>query len=232
MLNYEQATAGGFVRATSSDARLNRDLGSMPSMTDHILPRRVPPAANDNHASPRVIGLQGYGGAGKSEVAKALHDYGYTPLHVKRPLRAMAAALLSAANFSPTEIDVYLDGELKRATIPRFKRSGTEIQQFLGTEFGREFCHPDLWLDIWLDGARAILEDGGRVSQESVRFANEATAIRSLGGVVVQVDRPGVGAVNNHQSEHLPTEPDFVIHNNGTIADLRLQVASWLRHAA
>lgn len=195
---------------------------------------RPPHPANDNTShGPRVVGLMGYGGAGKSEVAKALEvEHGFTRLHVKAPLRAMAASLLCEAGISAAYIDRYLDGDLKRHTIPELHRSGTEIQQFLGTEFGREFCHPDLWLDLWLLRARGIVAAGGRVVQESVRFANEASAIRAMGGVLVRVERPGVGPLSGHASEHPPAEPDFVMHNSGDIGQLRTQVATWLRHAA
>lgn len=199
---------------------------------DELQPKYHPPrpAANDN--LPRVIGLMGYGGTGKSEVAKALAGMGFTRTHIKQPLRDMAASLLASAGYSPAEIDSYLDGELKREVIPALKRTGTEIQQFLGTEFGRDFCYPALWLDLWRARAVAILGDGGKVVQESVRFANEAEAIRKLNGVIVRVERPGVGPLSDHVSERPPAEPDFTIYNNGTLTDLRLQVSTLLRHAA
>lgn len=200
---------------------------------DELVPRYTPPpAANDNGGKPRVVGLMGYGGSGKSEVAKYLSGIGYLRTHIKAPLRNMAASLLADAGYSPAEIDCYLDGDLKRDTIPSIRRSGTEVQQYLGTEFGRNFCHPDLWLDLWCARAQALLGDGYRVVQESVRFPNEADAIRELGGVVVRVERPGVGPLSDHPSERPPCEPDFTIHNNGSITDLHLQVATWLRHAA
>lgn len=200
---------------------------------DELQPKYHPPApANDNGNAPRVVGLMGYGGAGKSEVAKCLATMGFARLHIKAPLRAMAATLLDHAGYSPDEIDAYLDGELKREVIPALRRTGTEVQQELGTSFGREFCYPGLWLDLWSARAGRILGDGGKVVQESVRFANEAEAIRKLNGVIVRVERPGVGPLSDHVSEIPPAEPDFTIHNNGSLFDLHLQIASWLRHAA
>jgi hypothetical protein len=193
----------------------------------------VPPKpANDNNPRPRVVGLMGYGGSGKSEVAKFLETQRFTRLHVKEPLRAMSAALLRGAGIPEPMVDRYLDGDLKREVIPELHRSGTEIQQFLGTEFGRNFCYPALWLDIWIAKAKAILASGGSVVQESVRFPNEAEAIRAIGGVIVRVERPGVGPLSSHASEVPPAEPDFVLHNNGSVVDLQWQTATWLRNAA
>ena len=192
-----------------------------------VRPLRIPPAANDNaaQARPRVVGLMGYAGSGKSTVANILRErYGYKGPHIKAPLAGMARSLLEDFGIRPTMILRYLDGDLKREVIPEIGRSGTEIQQFLGSQFGRDFCRPDLWLECWVRSCDAILSAGGRVVQESVRYANEADAVRARGGIIVEVRRPGVGPINNHSSESLPTDPDIVIRNNGTISDLRVAV--------
>ena len=61
----------------------------------------------------------------------------------------------------------------------------------------------------------------------------KAAAIREMGGVIIEVRRPGVGPLSGHKSEVLPIDdPDHVLHNDGTIDGLRLQVATWMRHAA
>jgi len=203
--------------------------------TDHhpydVLPPAVRPLpdwwytnpANDNAVAerPRLIGLMGYAGAGKSEVKKRLVErHGFVGPHIKEPLRAMCSALLDEMGFDAVKIDRCLDGDLKREVIPELRRSGTEIQQFIGTEFGRSFCYPDLWLDLWLAKADGVLSRGGRVVQESVRYTNEADSIRARGGIIVLVERPGVGRLNSHSSENLPTTPDAVLDNSGSIADL------------
>lgn len=188
--------------------------------------------ANDNRKLPMIVGLMGYGGSGKSETAKAIVAAGYVRMHIKKPLVEAAATLLREAGISEEMIVRYLDGDLKRQTIPEFRRSGTEIQQFLGTEFGRDFCYPALWLDIWASKAKAANAAGVRVIQESVRFPNEAAMIRSIGGLILRVDRAGVGPLSDHPSERLPAEPDIVISNNGSLTDLRLQVMERLALAA
>lgn len=191
--------------------------------------RQCAPPANDNHVAerPRIIGLAGYGGAGKTAVANILRrEHGFEGPHIKTPLRATCATLLREAGIPETMIDRYLDGDLKRETIPEFRRSGTELQQFAGTELGRDFCYPDLWLDLWLKRVDGILSAGGRVVQESVRFKNEADAIRSRGGIIVEVRRPGVAALpGGHKSEEIPTTADAIIVNDGSLLDLAAAVA-------
>lgn len=223
-----------FIDAMSKRANPSGDTTFVRPRNDPYEQWHLPPltAANDNDPRPRAIGLMGYGGAGKSEVAKILSGYGYTSLHIKKPLRSTAAHFLVHYGLTPELIDRHLDGDLKREPIPGLGKSGTEIQQFLGTEFGRDFLYPAVWLDIWKTSAALVLRNGGKVVQESVRFENEAAAIRELGGIILRVERPGVGPLSEHVSERPPAEPDFTIHNNGTLKDLALQVATTLKHAA
>jgi hypothetical protein len=190
---------------------------------------RLPPvAANDNHAAtgPRIIGLIGYGGAGKTTVANILREeHGFKGPHIGAPLKNMLRSLLQDFGVRPSMIESYIGGEKKRDLIPELGRTSTEVQQFLGTEFGREFCTPNLWLDCWLAKADTIIAAGGRVVQESVRFENEAAAIRARGGIIVEVNRPGVGPLpGGHKSEVLPCSPDATLYNNETVDDLRWRV--------
>lgn len=172
-----------------------------------------------------IIGLQGYAGSGKSTVAKYLVErHGFARRHIKHTLARMADVLLedSHPHMTPEGRAMYLDGGYKREGITALGgRSATEIQQFLGTEFGREFIHPDLWLDIW---HRWALEQPGHVVQESVRFANEAERC----DVVWEIRREGYGAHNGHVSEGLPSEcgrwPNMVVSNDGTTEELYTKV--------
>ena len=161
-----------------------------------------------------IIGLQGYAGSGKSTVADYLatkHDFARQ--HIKEPLAQMAEVLLVYAGIPYEQTGHYLDGDLKRTPLPELGgRTATEIQQFLGTEFGREFIHPDLWLDIW----SAWAAGHERVVQESVRFANEAGRC----DVIWEIRRPGYEALNGHVSEALPATADVVLVNDGDIEGL------------
>jgi hypothetical protein len=64
------------------------------------------------------------------------------------------------------------------------------------------------------------------------RFPNEAQAIKDKGGMVIKVDRPGVGPVNGHPSEDALKDYnfDYVIHNNGSINDLDKKVIEFINN--
>lgn len=169
-----------------------------------------------------IIGLQGYAGAGKSTVADYLATkHGFARRHIKQPIANMVTALLLEAipGISSEDLHRYLDGDLKREPIPALDgRSSTELQQFIGTEFGRDYVDPDLWLGIW---HRWAAVQPGNVVQESVRFANEG----ALCNQVWEVRRPGYEALNGHASEALPVEwPNVVLHNTGDMQNLYDQI--------
>lgn len=177
-------------------------------------------ADNDNY--PRIVGLMGNGGAGKTEAKKFLVDHkGFWGEHIKTPLANMVGSLLRDAGIKDDDIPRFIDGDLKRTPIVQLGgRTCTEIQQFQGTEFGREYCDDDLWLNLWATKANTALSEGFGVVQESVRFHNEAAWIRRNGGVIIEITRPGCGPINGHKSEVRPAIADAVVPNTGSIAQL------------
>lgn len=165
-----------------------------------------------------IIGLMGYAGAGKSTVARILRErHGFDAPHIGRPLKRMLAALLEEIGYDAAMIERYVDGDLKRETIPELGVTSTFAQQTLGTEWGRDCIGRGLWLSLWLRKADAAITAGGRIVQESLRFPNEVVALRERRALIVEVRRPGVGPLSDHESERLPGEPDIVLDNDGCI---------------
>jgi hypothetical protein len=91
--------------------------------------------------------------------------------------------------------------------------------------------------DIWLRAAfwrweQAAAAGLGVIVVPDVRFENEARQIRSEGGEVWMIHRPGVEPVAAHQSEAgLPLRLiDRLIVNDGTVDQLRERVVeTWSR---
>lgn len=99
----------------------------------------------------------------------------------------MLAVLLQANGMKADEITEYLEGDLKEQVIPCLGVTSRYAQITIGTEWGRELISQDLWSNAWAAG----VTDGESVMNDSVRFPNEAAAIRGLGGVVIMIKRPG-----------------------------------------
>lgn len=175
-----------------------------------------------------IVGLVGYAGAGKDEAARALVEQGFTKVAFADPLREMLLALnpIIDARTSFTggtnliRYRDYLDacGYEQAKAHPEVRR----LLQRLGTEAGRQILGEDVWVNAWKE--RTTLVD--RVVTTDVRFDNEVTAVRQLGGIIIRVDRPGRGPVNDHPSETLPArvKPDRIISNSGSVAELHAAV--------
>jgi hypothetical protein len=183
-----------------------------------------------------VIGLGGFAQSGKTTAALYLEKkYGVRRKHIAEPLRAMLAVLLQANGMKSDEITDYLEGSKKEQVIPCLGVTSRYAQITIGTEWGRELIGEDLWANTWAAGVK----DGESVMNDSVRFPNESAAIRSLGGVVIMIKRPGTRPAKFknkigeflydkfgimwgvHPSERIDLiKPDFVIHNDGDLETL------------
>ena len=174
-------------------------------------------------STPQIIGLTGPAGAGKSAVAKILmNTYGYRLAPMAGPLKQM----LIAGGLSHD--DVY--GEHKeRPSDILGGQTPRHAMQTLGTEWGRDLIHPDIWVNMWTDAYQRIVRTGSLVPKQpvvadDVRFENEVKAIRDLGGVIVEVKRPYYGYSTAHRSEGGVGKTDRYISNNLGLDLLQAQV--------
>lgn len=159
-----------------------------------------------------IIGLTGRKQAGKSTVAVELRSRGFIETSFAAPIRHFTCALLGI-DFDELEIVKEKPIDWLPGVTPR------RIMQTLGTEWGRESIHPELWVLALKNRARGALERGDDLVISDVRFDNEARAIHELGGIVVNIERPGV-AVDDHKSERGVSRELVQYHvlNNGGLS--------------
>jgi hypothetical protein len=104
------------------------------------------------------------------------------------------------------------------------------ILQLLGTEFGRNLITKNIWINSLF---RSYNEEEDNWVITDVRFDNEAEAITSRGGFIIQVirDQESVDETILHASERSISNGyvEHVINNNGTIEDLINQVSYILK---
>ncbi|SHH06844.1 hypothetical protein SAMN05443248_3568 [Bradyrhizobium erythrophlei] len=184
-----------------------------------------------------VVGLAGFAQSGKTTAALYLEKkYGIRRKHIAEPLRAMLAVLLQANGMSSDMITRYLVGDLKEQLIPELGVTSRYAQITIGTEWGRKLIGEDIWANTWERG----IADVESVMNDSVRFPNEAEAIRRRGGIVIMIKRPGTkpakfkwGKIGEflydkfglmwgvHPSERIDLiRPDFIIHNDASIEEM------------
>lgn len=150
---------------------------------------------------PPVIGIAGPAGSGKDTVAgivQKLIAHESVILKFAGPLKAMTAELLACLGIPASAIE---DRARKEEVIPELGVSIRHLMVTLGTEWGRDLVNANIWtilMDQQIQRARArdvtvIISD--------VRFNNEADLIRSHGGAVWHLHRPGFAQSAAHRSE-------------------------------
>jgi hypothetical protein len=165
-----------------------------------------------------IIGLTGYAGSGKTTAAKHLAEaHGFLQVKFAGPLKAMVRCLGLG--------DAEIEGNLKESPSAILGgRTPRHAMQTLGSEWGRDLIHPNLWVNAAMAVVDDVLDHGGRVVIDDLRFQNEAEAIKSRGGIIIRIERPGVGPVNGHESESNPIPHDWAIQNTVGVNHLRLSI--------
>ncbi len=162
----------------------------------------------------QVIGLTGYAGSGKTTAAKHLVEtHGFVTVKFAGPLKAMMRAL----GLGEREIE----GDLKEVSHRLLAgRTPRHAMQTLGTEWGRQQFGDDFWVNLAREVALDVIDQGGHVVIDDVRFPNEAAAVRQMGGRVIRIHRPGVGPINGHASDNQALACDYEIINDDSIGVL------------
>lgn len=169
---------------------------------------------------PHLVALHGRAQVGKDTIgAHLVERYGYVQMSFAAPLKAGLAAMIPGWDELLTR---------KEATIPWLSKSPRELMQTLGTEWGRDLVHREIWLQI-AEQRLGLLRAAGYslVVFTDCRFENEAQWARNLGGTVWHVRRPTAAPVAAHASEAgvtIDIDADWVIDNGGTIEQLHARV--------
>lgn len=106
-----------------------------------------------------------------------------------------------------------------------------ELLQRYGCEAHREIFGEDFWLEVALPSREYYQNKIVVVSD--VRFDNEARHIRTLGGIVISISRPGmqldVGGGHPSEADIDPIFVNYVVVNEGTVDDLEVKLNTLLR---
>ena len=161
-----------------------------------------------------IIGLIGYAQSGKDTVAEIITTkYPFT----RKAFADKIRDFLYDLNFDGMQFVIDSIGWERAKKLPSVRQSlqnlGVSARNHLGE-------------DIWVSAVLKSLEPNKNYIITDVRFLNEVEAIKSVGGVLWRVHRPGVGPVNDHISELelKDYETDETLVNEGTLEELVLLV--------
>ena len=160
---------------------------------------------------------------GKSTVARYLRDeHNYAVMPFARTLKAMLVPLLTSLGYNEFEVQRLIAHD-KQHVVTELGVTVRHLMQTLGTEWGRQCVAPDVWLRVW----RKSVERYDRVVVDDVRFPNEADLIKTLGGEMWLVERPGVsreGAAHASEGSLARWRFDRTIVNDRTLHRLYSQL--------
>ncbi|AKY03740.1 deoxynucleoside monophosphate [Streptomyces phage Lannister] len=175
---------------------------------------------------PLLVGIGGYAGSGKDEAARALTNGGWRRLAFADRLRDFAYRQNPLVRTYPDVPPVRLARLVDDLGWEQAKRMFPEVRDVL-VETGntaREILGVNVWVDAVLN--RFDPERDALVIPD-VRYRNEAEAIRSRGGLLIRIERPGVGPSRDilgqpHESDTaLDGYPfDHTYVNDGSIEDM------------
>lgn len=183
-----------------------------------------------------LVGFTGEIGAGKDEAGKALAALGFARFAFGDTLKNMLELGLGTPykNLHGTQAEKaqpidWLDGKV----------TARHMLQTLGTEWGRDRIHPDLWVLALKRNLIQYTANGrGLAAVTDVRFENEAAMIRKLGGVIIHIRRAKARKpwwkrifTRTHRSEIPPKfrPGDYLVQNDGTVEDLHRAVLAIVR---
>lgn len=175
-----------------------------------------------------IIGITGHARHGKDSTADIIvKHFGYKK-------HALADVMKEACRVIFGWTDAHLHGDLKDVIDEKYGVSPRHALRSLGTEWGqyelskydsfKEKTGRKLWVNSLLNRCH------GDTVISDVRFPHEAEAIRERGGFIIRVVR-NYEVDLSHESECAIDEinPDFIIHNFGTLVDLEWQVCDMMK---
>lgn len=150
-----------------------------------------------------LLGLCGYAGVGKDTAAEVLlEELGFQRIAFADPIKAALLALDPLVPDKDGSNHVHLSefsadrdwAEVKE--YPEVRR----LMQIMGTEVGRNLFDSDLWVRIAERKLQSVMSVGDAVITD-VRFPNEARLVKRHGGLLIRIERPEFGPVNEHVSD-------------------------------
>lgn len=164
--------------------------------------------------------------SGKSSLANYLSVYNYKTVSFARPLKLMVRLLLSNLGYTPDLINRFMN-ESKEEPIPNIGVSARHLLRTLGTEWGRDCVHPEVWNRCWRVSVNRHFRNGHNVVVDDLRFPNEAELVRQVGGQIWRLQRPDAPENDStHRSDRGLDDLTFdhLIENDGTLLDLYSKV--------
>lgn len=176
------------------------------------------PQLNVTMASlPKLIGLGYRARAGKDTVGSILEQsFGYEPCSFADKLKQLCYSLSESHD----------SGDEFKETVQLCGLTGRQLLIAVGKAL-REHVSPNVWIDAL--NLPEALDYCGRIVITDVRFPNEAAKIKELGGILIEVRRPGLpDDLDETETAGAAIKWDHTIVNAGSLEELEVMVGTLL----
>lgn len=188
-----------------------------------------------------IVGFGYNMGVGKDTAALALcRELGFKRIGFADALKSLAVKTDPLVTSRTATVNVGIGHGRLAHTVAGLgydeaKRVYPEVRRFLQAlgNGAREVLGDLIWINQVMDQAISRDHAGLHTVISDVRYQNEAEAIKAVGGLLINITRPG-----HHGDGHVTETElngydgwDHVIENNGTIAELDLTVVQLVRDA-
>lgn len=181
-------------------------------------------------ARPRLVGLAGRAGSGKSLASETLVANGWSLVKFAAPGKSMLRTFFSYTGMTDEEIERRIEGDLKEEPCDWLRGKSPRVaMQTIGGDWGRGMIADDIWINLWRRAVRSEFLKGRNVVVDDVRYANEADVIRASGGVILMIERPDNSKeVPDHSSERFLFQADSTVLNDGSKEDLLASLGDFI----
>lgn len=121
----------------------------------------------------------------------------------------------------------HVEGDLKEQPCELLGgKTPRHAMQTLGTEWGRNMIHEDLWVNAWRQNVAQHLDQNVDVVTDDCRFDNELAAALGLGATVIRLVRPQTenDVDAGHASENVPEFHHHLVENTDGMLALQVQI--------
>lgn len=203
----------------------------------------------------KIIAINGTIGSGKDTFSQSFIDNGYNRMSFAKNLKDSVSSIFGwdremLEGTTPESRKIReLPDEFWCKKLERDDISPRWVLQNYGTDVLRKYFHDDIWIFSLENDMNKI---DGNIIITDCRFPNELKMIRSKNGIVIEVQRTlpywyglaseynkgninilPVELENVHKSEWAwigVNEPDYIVHNNTTINDLKVKAETLMKN--
>lgn len=168
-----------------------------------------------------LLGLAGKKQSGKSTAALSLFEnHGFICHAFASPLKRMLQEI--GIDYEACEDATLKERTLRELDILPIDITVRKVMQTLGTEWGRNCIHPQLWGTLMQQQINQSAKINPLQCVTDIRFEDEAYLIRNMGGTVVHIKRPGTSTDDSHTSEQGIDfkNGDITINNDGDLSKM------------